>query len=135
MPSAPTSQGNGATMLHRLPYSAINFWAYERITELWNRRYPSVTRGAGGAKTHNYSLDVTRRLAAGGAAGMCACTVVRLDQVASALGVQGGRMLVDLGGKAAPAWHQQLQCCASLCASRAWHRVLCQPRAGPEPFR
>jgi len=65
-------------MLHRLPYSAINFWAYERITELWNRRYPSVTRGAGGGKTHNYSLDVTRRLAAGGAAGMCACTVVRI---------------------------------------------------------
>ena len=67
-------QGNGATMLHRLPYSAINFWAYERITELWNRRYPAVTRGG---KSHNYSLDVTRRLMAGGAAGMCACTVVR----------------------------------------------------------
>ena len=67
-------QGNGATMLHRLPYSAINFWAYERITELWNRRYPAVSRGG---KSHNYSLDVTRRLMAGGAAGMCACTVVR----------------------------------------------------------
>jgi hypothetical protein len=61
-------------MLHRLPYSAINFWAYERITELWNRRYPAVSRGG---KSHNYSLDVTRRLMAGGAAGMCACTVVR----------------------------------------------------------
>ena len=64
-------------MLHRLPYSAINFWAYERITELWNRRYPS----ARGGKSHNYSLDVTRRLAAGGAAGMCACTVVCLVSV------------------------------------------------------
>jgi solute carrier family 25 (mitochondrial phosphate transporter), member 23/24/25/41 len=25
-------KGNGATIVHRLPYSAINFWAYERLT-------------------------------------------------------------------------------------------------------
>lgn len=64
-------KGNGATMLHRLPYSAINFWAYERFTELWQRKYPQA-RGA----PHSHRADVTRRLAAGGAAGMCACSVV-----------------------------------------------------------
>ena len=64
-------KGNGATMLHRLPYSAINFWAYERFTELWQRHYPHSR-----ANPHSHSRDVTRRLVAGGAAGMCACTVV-----------------------------------------------------------
>jgi solute carrier family 25 (mitochondrial phosphate transporter), member 23/24/25/41 len=60
-------KGNGVTIIHRLPYSAINFWAYERFTELWNLTYPSTSG----------SSDVLRRLVAGGAAGMCACTVVR----------------------------------------------------------
>lgn len=63
-------KGNGVTMLHRLPYSAVNFWAYEQFTQQWHQRFPSAA---------NYSQDaVLRRLLAGGAAGMCACTLVSL---------------------------------------------------------
>lgn len=63
-------KGNGVTMLHRLPYSAVNFWAYEQFTQQWHQRFPSAA---------NHSQDaVLRRLLAGGAAGMCACTLVSL---------------------------------------------------------
>ena len=63
-------KGNGVTMLHRLPYSAVNFWAYEQFTQQWHLRFPSAA---------NHSQDaVLRRLLAGGAAGMCACTLVSL---------------------------------------------------------
>ena len=36
-------KGNGVTIVHRLPYSAVNFWAYEQATQLWLqvwRSYP-----------------------------------------------------------------------------------------------
>lgn len=33
-------KGNGVTIVHRLPYSAVNFWAYERATQLWLQHYP-----------------------------------------------------------------------------------------------
>lgn len=33
-------KGNGVTIVHRLPYSAVNFWAYERTTQLWLQHYP-----------------------------------------------------------------------------------------------
>ncbi len=63
-------KGNGVTMLHRLPYSAVNFWAYEQFTQQWQQCFPSAA---------NHSQDaVLRRLAAGGAAGMCACTLVSI---------------------------------------------------------
>lgn len=75
-------KGNGATIVHRLPYSAINFWAYERLTELWNASLPPE-RG------HSHSMDVARRLTAGGAAGMCACTVVSGASAFKALFVSG----------------------------------------------
>lgn len=52
----------------RLPYSAINFWAFERLTESWNAALPPHRR--------SHTMDVTRRLVAGGAAGMTACAVV-----------------------------------------------------------
>ena len=62
-------KGNGVTMLHRLPYSAVNFWAYEQFTKQWQHKFPNATK----------SQDaVLRRLAAGGAAGMLACTLVWL---------------------------------------------------------
>ena len=61
-------KGNGVTMLHRLPYSAVNFWAYEQFTQIWQQQFPSAA---------NHSQDaVLRRLVAGGAAGMSACTLV-----------------------------------------------------------
>ena len=57
-------------MLHRLPYSAVNFWAYEQFTQQWQQCFPSAA---------NHSQDaVLRRLVAGGAAGMCACTLVSI---------------------------------------------------------
>lgn len=33
-------KGNGVTIVHRLPYSAVNFWAYERATQMWLQHYP-----------------------------------------------------------------------------------------------
>lgn len=56
-------RGNGVTILHRLPYSSINFLTYERTSEWLARRMPS-------------EQDVARRLLAGGAAGLVACTAV-----------------------------------------------------------
>ncbi|DBB02363.1 hypothetical protein WJX82_004300 [Trebouxia sp. C0006] len=74
-------KGNGVTMLHRLPYSAVNFWAYEQFTQQWQQCFPSAA---------NHSQDaVLRRLAAGGAAGMCACTLAYpLDLVRTRLAAQ-----------------------------------------------
>lgn len=62
-------KGNGVTIVHRLPYSAVNFWSYERCSDLWTRRFPP--------SKDNPSQDVVRRLVCGGSAGMLACTVVR----------------------------------------------------------
>lgn len=61
-------KGNGVTVVHRIPYSAINFWAYERLTEFWRQHMPSEKSSAG--------IDCARRLAAGGLAGSLACAVV-----------------------------------------------------------
>ena len=58
------------TVIHRLPYSAINFWAYERITEMWRQHVPT--------EKSNSSLEFSRRLVAGGLAGAMACTAVRV---------------------------------------------------------
>ncbi|CAL8463422.1 g2956 [Coccomyxa elongata] len=78
-------KGNGVTIVHRLPYSAVNFWAYERATQLWLQHYPppaGVQQGAGTA-------DMLRRLVAGGAAGLCACTLAYpLDLVRTRLSAQ-----------------------------------------------
>eukprot|EP00884_Botryococcus_braunii_P010651 jgi/Botrbrau1/19588/Bobra.0035s0070.2 len=60
-------KGNGVTIVHRLPYSAVNFWSYEHCSEWWARRYPP--------SKDNPSHDVVRRLICGGLAGMLACTV------------------------------------------------------------
>lgn len=62
-------KGNGVTVVHRIPYSAINFWAYERITELWRARLPKEQASQG--------QDFSRRLLAGGLAGSTACAMVR----------------------------------------------------------
>ena len=70
-------RGNGVTIVHRLPYSAVNFWAYERFTEMWLHRFPSGGAPGAPVRTGFGSSDMLRRLAAGGAAGLCACTLVR----------------------------------------------------------
>ncbi|KAK9815221.1 hypothetical protein WJX72_000172 [[Myrmecia] bisecta] len=77
-------KGNMVTIIHRLPYSAVNFWAYERFTELWHQHFPGSTAGHGHGRT-----DILRRLTAGGAAGMCACTLAYpLDLVRTRLAAQ-----------------------------------------------
>lgn len=74
-------KGNGATVIHRLPYSAINFWAFERLTESWNEALPPHRR--------SHTMDVTRRLVAGGVAGMTACAVAYpLDLLRTRLAAQ-----------------------------------------------
>ncbi len=65
-------RGNGVTIVHRLPYSAVNFWAYERATQLWAQRYPPGQGGPGAWA----SSDMLRRLVSGGVAGITACTLV-----------------------------------------------------------
>lgn len=80
-------KGNGVTMLHRLPYSAVNFWAYEQFTQQWQLSFPSAS---------NHSQEaVLRRLLAGGAAGMCACTLVSLLTAFSLL--SGSRRIMAYG--------------------------------------
>ena len=63
-------KGNGVTILHRLPYSAVNFWAYERSSELWNHLFPSA------AWSLPVPVEVVRRFTAGAIAGLTACTLV-----------------------------------------------------------
>jgi hypothetical protein len=61
-------KGNFATIVHRLPYSASNFWMYETVNGLWKENMPSDGM---------YGLgDIVRRLVSGGIAGMSACALV-----------------------------------------------------------
>ncbi|EFN56052.1 hypothetical protein CHLNCDRAFT_35348 [Chlorella variabilis] len=77
-------KGNGVTIIHRLPYSATNFWVYEHVNELWKRHIPSQGAWAAG--------DVARRLVAGGVAGMSACALAYpLDLVRTRLAAQTTR--------------------------------------------
>ena len=80
-------KGNGVTIIHRLPYSAINFWAYERLTEQLTTQLAEwgVPEGPG-------AHDVARRLVAGGCAGMFACaSAYPLDLVRTRLAAQTTR--------------------------------------------
>jgi len=56
-------RGNGVTILHRLPYSSINFLTYEWASEYLQQHMPP-------------EQDVGRRLAAGALAGLVACSAV-----------------------------------------------------------
>ena len=74
-------KGNGVTIVHRLPYSSANFWTYEKVNEVWKAHLPS--RGPLALE------DVTRRLVAGGVAGLTACTLAYpLDLVRTRLAAQ-----------------------------------------------
>ncbi len=81
-------KGNGVTIIHRLPYSAINFWAYERLTEHLTTHFNGWMGSAdGGAQVG--PQDVARRLIAGGCAGMFACaSAYPLDLVRTRLAAQ-----------------------------------------------
>jgi hypothetical protein len=56
-------KGNLVTIIHRVPYSAINFYTYEAASRQLAEWLPPGS-------------DVTRRLGAGGTAGLVACTAV-----------------------------------------------------------
>lgn len=71
-------KGNLVTIIHRLPYSAVNFATYELANQHLRPWVPN---------------DVTRRLVAGGLSGLVACTAVGAGGAAGSL--QGGR----LGGR------------------------------------
>ncbi|WIA38368.1 hypothetical protein OEZ86_001698 [Tetradesmus obliquus] len=69
-------KGNLATILHRLPYSSINFYTYEHANKFLVQRLPPGT-------------DFARTLAAGGLAGLVACSAAYpLDLVRTRLAVQ-----------------------------------------------
>lgn len=77
-------KGNGVTIIHRLPYSAANFWMYEQVNEVWKRYLPPTRASTGGD-----AVDVARRLASGGVAGMSACALAYpLDLVRTRLAAQ-----------------------------------------------
>ncbi|RMZ54392.1 hypothetical protein APUTEX25_001968 [Auxenochlorella protothecoides] len=76
-------RGNGVTIVHRLPYSAANFWVYEQVNEQWKHIIPAQGTLA--------AADVTRRFVAGGIAGLTACTLAYpLDLVRTRLAAQVG---------------------------------------------
>ena len=97
-------KGNGVTVLHRLPYSSINFYAYENIMDFLEgegafdrgrRANPDAAdedddvRGKGRPGQRGFGWDVTRRLVAGGSAGMIACAMTYpLDLVRTRLAAQ-----------------------------------------------
>jgi solute carrier family 25 (mitochondrial phosphate transporter), member 23/24/25/41 len=77
-------KGNGVTIIHRLPYSAANFWTYETVNEMWKEYAPSQGPYAFG--------DVSRRLVAGGVAGLTACGLAYpLDLIRTRLAAQTTR--------------------------------------------
>lgn len=84
-------KGNGVTIIHRLPYSAINFWAYERLTEHLTTHFDGWM-GTPADADHGPRVgpqDVVRRLVAGGCAGMFACaSAYPLDLVRTRLAAQ-----------------------------------------------
>jgi solute carrier family 25 phosphate transporter 23/24/25/41 len=69
-------KGNGVTILHRLPYSAINFSTYEHSMALLARMAPHMP-------------DASKRFTAGSAAAVVACTAAYpLDLVRTRLAAQ-----------------------------------------------
>lgn len=76
-------RGNGVTIVHRLPYSAANFWVYEQVNERWKRSGLSSLVPGG---------DLARRFVSGGMAGLTACSLAYpLDLVRTRLAAQLGQ--------------------------------------------
>lgn len=87
-------KGNGVTIVHRIPYSAANFWTYEKMNELWKDQYDIDDDDDGINETDVQS--VSRRLVAGGTAGMVACTIAYpLDLIRTRLAAQSEKLLYD----------------------------------------
>ncbi|KAH7672843.1 solute carrier family 25 (mitochondrial phosphate transporter) member 23/24/25/41 protein [Dioscorea alata] len=76
-------RGNMVTIIHRLPYSSISFYAYEHYKNLL-RMVPGLDK-----RQDNASADVLLRLLGGGLAGITAATVTYpLDLVRTRLAAQ-----------------------------------------------
>ncbi len=106
-------KGNGVTILHRIPYSAANFWTYEKVNELWKDQFVygnsnmeeeeeeeedegDLDRGRGYISAETDMQSISRRLVAGGAAGMVACTIAYpLDLIRTRLAAQSEKLLYD----------------------------------------
>lgn len=80
-------KGNGVTIVHRFPYAAVNFFAYEKFTRMLTNHDEDFD----GPPPGGYGL-AGRRLLAGGAAGATACSVTYpLDLIRTRLAVQRGK--------------------------------------------
>jgi len=70
-------RGNGTSVLHRFPFSAINFYVYENVLDITSGRHdsPKVFVGRGGDKgMDGKNIPTTfARLISGGVAGCTAC--------------------------------------------------------------
>ena len=77
-------KGNGVTIVHRLPYSAINFYTYENTLDF----IENEVEGRWNVKEYQ-AWEVTKRLAAGAFAGCFSCTMTYpLDLVRTRLAAQ-----------------------------------------------
>jgi solute carrier family 25 phosphate transporter 23/24/25/41 len=90
-------RGNGVTILHRLPYSSINFWAYERSFAALDAAFPEKQQkgssggGGGSSQSSSSARAFGKRLAAGAVAGGVACAAAYpLDLVRTRLAAQVG---------------------------------------------
>ncbi|OAE27456.1 hypothetical protein AXG93_3911s1380 [Marchantia polymorpha subsp. ruderalis] len=78
-------KGNGVTIVHRLPYSSVNFFAYEKY-----KMYLRSMLGIEG-KQESLGVGMGTRLVAGGAAGITAASLTYpLDLVRTRLAAQEG---------------------------------------------
>jgi solute carrier family 25 phosphate transporter 23/24/25/41 len=114
-------KGNLVTILHRLPYSSINFWTYEHSNKLLRRHLPPGT-------------DFARTWLSGAVAGLVACSAVSLLGGAQRQGPGGpGRHgVLDVGRTTSTctlAAHD-----SSLCPpppTHTHHHHTCTPQAYP----
>ena len=83
-------KGNGVTIIHRLPYSAVNFYAYEQIMNVLDgaMRHLHVDENGDPSKGA-FKWGLAQRLVAGGSAGCIACTLTYpLDLIRTRLAAQ-----------------------------------------------
>jgi len=83
-------KGNGVTIIHRLPYSAVNFYAYEQIMNVLDEVMTTLHFDENGDPAVGaFKWGFAQRLLAGGSAGCIACTLTYpLDLIRTRLAAQ-----------------------------------------------
>lgn len=83
-------KGNGVTIIHRLPYSAVNFYAYEQIMNGLDEVMTRLHFDENGDPAEGaFKWGLAQRLLAGGSAGCIACTLTYpLDLIRTRLAAQ-----------------------------------------------